>query len=629
MRSTADELERPRRAIFFGSDGMRHDLMKRYAAAGEMPVLRGLMERGATGEGGCLPALPTNTGSGWATLATGAWSGTTGAINNVFHATDTPIGTATSGFNSLLVQAETLIQAAERQGLSTASLEWPGTMPARSAGPVVDFRTFYSTRGALLKHDPPAHQPDIARRLGVSDQRTELAAAIGWQNVPVSRLTAREATVAIRSTRPQENTDRVYNVYVYATSNAGYDRALIAEGKDGGAPLCELAAGQWAEVRVVLEGGRQAGLHFKLIELALDLSQFWLYFTSISRARAHPPDLEDLLASPEFPVPETADHGPIEAGLIDAATYVEQGLMFYDRAERVFRHVVETYRPDVLLAGSPVTDEFSHQFMALVTPAYPGYNAAIAPLYAGYLRQAYAGVDRLLGVLIDLFPEDTIVAVSSDHGFGAAWRSVNANLVLAQAGLLTFDVEGKPAPDSKAVAYWAGGTCNIYINLAGREPGGLVPAHDYEPVRQTIVDSFEALNSGAAEGGKVIERIYRLEETRAIQTSCGSATMYFPGRTGDVVVFAAPPYQFDAPDPLLVMSDSPLLGQHGYLPDTIDETLNVNMRSPFVIAGRGVRAGARIAGVRAIDIAPTIAALLDIDPPAQADGRAVLTPRET
>jgi len=439
------------------------------------------------------------------------------------------------------VQAETLIQAAERQGLSTASLEWPGTIPARSAGPIVDFRTFYSTRGVLLKRDPPAHQPDIARRLGVSDQRTELPAAIGWQNVPESRLPPCEATVAVRSTRPQENTDRLYNVYVYATSNAGYDRALIAEGKDGGAPLCKLAAGQWAEIRVVLEGGRRAGLHFKLIELAPDLSQFWLYFTSISRARAHPTELEDLLASPAFPVPETADHGPIEAGLIDAGTYVEQGLMFFECAERVYRHVVETYRPDVLLAGSPVTDEFSHQFMALVTPAYPGYNAAIAPLYAGYLRQAYVGADRLLGVLVDLFPEDTIVAVSSDHGFGAAWRSVNANLVLAQADLLTFDVEGKPAPDSKAVAYWAGGTCNIYINLAGREPGGLVPPRDYEPVRQTIVDAFEALNSGAAEGGKVTERIYRLEQTRTIQTSCGSVRCSRPiaGHVGLALVGSA------------------------------------------------------------------------------------------
>jgi len=59
---------------------MRHDLMARYAAEGEMPVFGRLLERGASSEDGCLPALPTNTGAGWATLQTGAWAGTSGAI---------------------------------------------------------------------------------------------------------------------------------------------------------------------------------------------------------------------------------------------------------------------------------------------------------------------------------------------------------------------------------------------------------------------------------------------------------------------------------------------------------------------------------------------------------------------
>jgi hypothetical protein len=36
---TADNRSRARlRTVFFGSDRMRHDLMERYAAAGEMPV---------------------------------------------------------------------------------------------------------------------------------------------------------------------------------------------------------------------------------------------------------------------------------------------------------------------------------------------------------------------------------------------------------------------------------------------------------------------------------------------------------------------------------------------------------------------------------------------------------------
>jgi len=615
--------ERRRRAIFFCSDGMRHDLMAAYAAAGDMPVVRELIARGASGEDGCLPSLPTNTGAGWATLATGAWSGTSGAINNVFHRTDTPVNLPTNGFDSLLIGAETLAQAAERQGMSAASVEWPGTIPATCNGPVIDFRDFYSARGALCRIDPPAYDAGVAMRLRIADQRSAFPLATGWQHVPASCLPPREASLDIASTRPLENPGRTYAAYVYATTEAGYDRVLIGGNKDGGAAVCDLATGEWAEVRVALSDGRAAGFHVKLIELAPDLSQAWLYFTSTSRRRAHPAELEDLLASPAFPVPETADHGPIEAGLIDRRTYVEQGLMFYQSAERVYGHVIERYQPDLLFAGTPVTDEFSHQFMALVTPAYPGYDPITAQECGEYIRQAYVGADRLLGLLRGLFPPDTLLAVSADHGFGAAWRSINANLVLARAGLLLPDAEGRALPASKAAAYWAGATCNLYVNLAGREPGGVVPETEYDAVCERIITAFAAIDADlpVSAAAPVIDRIFRFEETDAVPTSCGPANMRYAGRTGDVVIFAAPPYQFDAPAPDRILSPSPLFGQHGYLPDTIDARLNVNMRPPLLLCGPGVKAGATVGGARAIDVAPTLAHLLGIEPPAQADGR--------
>ncbi|HZQ35620.1 MAG TPA: alkaline phosphatase family protein [Dehalococcoidia bacterium] len=615
------ERQARRRLLFFASDGMRHDLMLRYVAAGQMPVAAGLIGRGATGVDGCLPALPTNTGAGWATLQTGAWSGTSGALNNVFHAAGTPITEPASGFDARLLHAETLAQAAERQGLSVACVEWPGTLPATCAGPVIDFRTFYSTRGALLRHDPPNYHSEIAARLELADLRSDFPPATGWSNPPRSTLPPHEATLTVASTRPEENPDRTYHVYVYASGVAGYDRVLIAESKDGATAVATLRPGAWAPVRVRLRDGRLAGFHFKLIALTPDLSQCWLAFTTISRARASRSDLEDLLASEPFAVPETADHGPIEAGLVDAETYVEQGLMFYANAARVYRHVIETYRPDILFAGAPVTDEFSHQFMAQVTPAFPGYDAAAAPRYEGYLLAAYAGADSLLGQLVGLMPQDTIVALSADHGFGAAWRSINANLVLERAGLLEAGAAGRPLPQSRAVAFWAGATCNVYLNLAGREPGGIVPQADDAAVCAQIRAAFAALN---VHGERVVDAIYSYEEAGAIPTSCGPASMRFPGRTGDVVVFAAPPYQFDAPAAERLIAPSPLLGQHGYLPDTVDERLNVNMRPPLVLAGPGVPAGLRLPGARAIDLAPTLAALLGIGPPAHADGRDLL-----
>ena len=37
----------------------------------------------------------------------------------------------------------------------------------------------------------------------------------------------------------------------------------------------------------------------------------------------------------------------------------------------MIEYVMETYEPDLVLAGYPVTDEFSHQFLGLVTQTLP------------------------------------------------------------------------------------------------------------------------------------------------------------------------------------------------------------------------------------------------------------------
>jgi len=52
------------KVVLFASDGMRPDLMEKYAAAGAMPTYKKLMKDGATGDNGMLQAFPPNTGVG-------------------------------------------------------------------------------------------------------------------------------------------------------------------------------------------------------------------------------------------------------------------------------------------------------------------------------------------------------------------------------------------------------------------------------------------------------------------------------------------------------------------------------------------------------------------------------------
>ena len=83
-------------AILFASDGMRPDLVDRFAASGDMPDLRELSRRGVEGRNGLTQSFPPNTGVGWYSLATGAWPGKHGSTNNTFHQTGTDFSRATS-----------------------------------------------------------------------------------------------------------------------------------------------------------------------------------------------------------------------------------------------------------------------------------------------------------------------------------------------------------------------------------------------------------------------------------------------------------------------------------------------------------------------------------------------------
>ena len=67
--------------------------------------------------------------------------------------------------------------------------------------------------------------------------------------------------------------------------------------------------------------------------------------------------------------------------------------------------------------------------------------------------------------------------------------------------------------------------------------------------------------------------------------------MAHPTRTGDLVAFSYPPYQFDAATPGTLIAPSAFFGQHGYVPDVQDLDNDINMRATFIAGGKGVAKG--------------------------------------
>ena len=98
-----------------------------------------------------------------------------------------------------------------------------------------------------------------------------------------------------------------------------------------------------------------------------------------------------------------------------------------------------------------------------------------------FIRRAYPGADATLALVQSLMPRKTNTFVSSDHGFAPQFLAIDASKVLVDLGLLSKPQTSNCRPATgetigKAKACWAGGTVQIYLNLAGRDPVGRRPA---------------------------------------------------------------------------------------------------------------------------------------------------------
>ncbi len=702
------------KAVFFAADGLRQDIVERYAARGLMPTMRSFLRDGTKASGhGILTQAPPNTGAGWYTLATGAWPGVHGSTNNTFHTNGQPaLGTtpgfsvSTSAFTPGILQAESIAQAAERAGKKVAQIEWAGGRNATIQGPTVDFRSFLSGRGVAtnyigapgqthfddvpfirafgLQFDHPAGYAGQAPFAGAAP-----APATGWTGaLPRTYSPAMEMRLRVIDF----GVDKYgLNAWIFDSRNNGrtdYDKVLFSRTKDAADKVAILREGEWADVKVTIQGGSLNGLtggfYITVEELTRDLSRVRLFHTSAARAIASWPgwseagftgDFAEFIAQ-RFPSSTAADFAVLEAGVVSEETYVHQGLLWKDAHEPIIEYVLARHRPDLLLLGTPVTDEFQHQFLGLVSPKLP--NGQPNPAFddvdhngvrdgrvwerEGFIRAAYKEADEVLTLARELMDDssssrrgwddddddddggskrrsDVTTFVSSDHGFAPQFLAIDASLPLVELGLLSRPQTGNCRPATgetigKAKACWAGGALQIYLNVVGRDQAGggfqQVAAADVAATVTAIkakylglTDSNDWTHDGAPESWKMIDRAYTKAEARYIPNGDGQTTdMAHPTRTGDLVVFSYPPYQWDAATPGTLVSLSHFYGQHGYVPDIQNLAANVNMRATFLAGGRGIDDDT--VDARSIDLAPTLAFLMGIPEPEHSQGSVLL-----
>jgi len=227
------------------------------------------------------------------------------------------------------------------------------------------------------------------------------------------------------------------------------------------------------------------------------------------------------------------------------------------------------------------------------------------------VRQGYALADAALANLagaLDL--ERATLFVVSDHGVAPAHSQVYINTILARQGLLAYQewaggTRARPSR-TKALAVSTGAGAHVYINLRGRERGGIVPESDYTVVENAVVAALEGVTDEA--GQPVFGRIVRRDGLQALGLNAATA--------GDLLVQAAPGFaindQLGSSNTLAPVTQ---YGQHGYVAGLPE------MHAFFFAVGRGVRPGVQVGPVHIVDLAPTVDQLLGLKPPEPRAGR--------
>ncbi len=321
--------------------------------------------------------------------------------------------------------------------------------------------------------------------------------------------------------------------------------------------------------------------------------------------------------------------------------------------------LMDDYPHDFLMFHFQATDVLQHALWKLVAPDHPRHDPQAAAAFGPAFEQIYRRIDDYLGRMIDRLlsqGNEATVIVMSDHGFGSLHNVVNMNLFLLDQGLLNlkrgmwtqlktrlFRAGLTPASVwhliervglqnyvwqvskstrnkvvskflsfddvdwSRTVAYSIGHVGQIYVNLKGREPEGIIePGAAYEEACERVIDALQELRHPET-GQPLVDEVIRGDQVVQGPYASRSADLH-------VVLdgYRAIAFPLFATDNQIVTQqirgDSGSHRRHGVL----------------IGWGNGVKSGETVEGAQIMDLAPTILHLMGLRVPDDMDGR-VLT----
>jgi len=595
------------RVMILGADAPIVPRVLKYMAEGEMPNLRSLVEAGVFAEN-CLVPFPTITPPNWATIVTGAWPGTHSVTCFHMHKPGSPLDQVYPAFDSNDVQAEFLWEAAARAGKRSIVLNYPTSWPPRGGDWLIQVAGAGLAPNEWRLHPKRTSPWDIACDLCASQlfateeyplgTVVEAQAPTDWANLPEGAMVEYRLPLAFRAALGDPQPVCWWGL---VSSDGNGPRLAIYASKQDSEPMSLLKPGEWS-AKLLYEfgfpqGPRRGVFKFKLLELSPDGKTLKLFLSPICALDGYhkPEALADELAGlapmplPGFGVDE------LNLGWIDEDTFAEmlwEGHMWLaDAADYLLGN--KPWDLFVMHLHSP--DWMYHSIATSLDPVTE--PASEARERAERLeREFHRAWDAMLGKILRHAAEDVLVAVVSDHGAKASGQHVPVNRILQEAGLLAMeDTPQGPRVVWEKTQAFAQRSSYVYVNLAGRDPQGIVAPDEYEHVRDAVITALLSYRDPKL-GLCPFSMVLRREDARPLGI--------YGENIGDVVF--AVRGEFD--------------GQHGDHLPTATWGLG-DLRGLLILKGPGVRQNYKMQRTAWItDLVPTICYLAEWPIPQHAEG---------
>lgn len=640
-----------RRVALIGLDSITPAMVEPFIDQGRMPNLRRIRDLGWWSE--VTPTMPPTTPAGWTTVATGAWPSTHGVEGFAVHVEGEPLDRKRHGTSSEQARAEFIWQAAERTGKRTILLKYPVSWPPTGGPRVIQVDGAAGWGGMKCVWDL-AHSgcwdtnPDsssttpLEETVGQQDWMTrdqdnldeESVQALRvqpvgpWANLPAGARPLWETSVPLPCGSPSGGTV----VNVLAVEMDGRDGVLMSPTRDASS-LRPVERSQWSQwIRVAAPQGKDiltGHVRFKVMELDGASGRLRLYQSQVHRDEGYtrPQSEADELLTSAGPFVEWTESYDRLQGWIDDHTQLEIYEQHVEWMSRAAAHLLRDHPWDLFMTQIQFLDMAYHLYWGAVDHGHPEYDPARAAEYWELLGQVHELADRFLGDVLSMVGPETLVVVLGEHGHDLYHTTFMANHLLLREGFMALYRSrrtGAPQIDwSRTLAFAS--SYRIYLNLAGRDPDGVVTPDRYEEVQDRVIEALY---------GACDPRTGRHPVRMAVRREDAHSLGLYGGSMGDVVFAMAPGYQTRSTiqlpreawaGPRLRSELAPLFRETRLFREFTGEhdtsfPYTRAVRTLLFMQGPGIHPGCRRVPVNIADVAPTICRYLGIPFPAQCEG---------